>query len=78
MEKGTVCLVTRNGLGEAPEDLQRILTVNFFGILADSEHSPETIPFYTDGVKLACEVCNRRKAFGPKKKGDAVDPVPHV
>ena len=31
MEKGTVCLVTRNGLGEAPEDLQRILAVNFSG-----------------------------------------------
>jgi selenium metabolism protein YedF len=55
MEKGTVCLVTRNSLGEAPEDLQRILAVNFFGILANSEHSPETILFYADGVKLACE-----------------------
>ena len=55
MEKGTVCLVTRNGLGGAPEELQRILAVNFFGILADSERSPETILFYADGVKLACE-----------------------
>jgi hypothetical protein len=55
MEKGTVCLVTRNGLGEAPEDLQRILAVNFFGILADSDLSPETVLFYAGGVKLACE-----------------------
>jgi hypothetical protein len=78
MEKGTVCLVTRNGLGEAPEDLQRILTVNFFGILADSEHSPETIPFYTDGVKLACEGSAIVESLRALRKGDAVDPVPHV
>lgn len=55
MEKGTAYLVTRNGLGQAPEDLQQILAVNFFGISADSDHSPETILFYADGVKLACE-----------------------
>ena len=55
MEKGTVHLVTRNGMGQAPEELQRILAVNFFGISADSELSPETILFYADGVKLACE-----------------------
>lgn len=55
MRKGTVYVVSRNGLGQAPEDLQRILAVNFFGILGDSEHPPETILFYADGVKLACE-----------------------
>lgn len=55
MEKGTVCLVTRNGLGEAPEELQRILAANFFGILGDSDRFPETILFYADGVKLACD-----------------------
>lgn len=55
MEKGTVCLVARNGLGEAPGDLQRILAVNFFGTLAESERFPETILFYADGVKLACQ-----------------------
>ncbi len=55
MEKGTVYLVTRDGLGHAPKELQRILAVNFFGSLADSDRSPETILFYADGVKLACE-----------------------
>jgi hypothetical protein len=55
MKKGTAYLVTRNGLGQAPVELQRILAVNFFGISADSERSPETILFYADGVKLACE-----------------------
>jgi hypothetical protein len=55
MRKGTVYVVSRNGLGQAPEDLQRILAVNFFGLSADSERSPETVLFYADGVKLACE-----------------------
>jgi len=55
MRKGTVYVVSRNGLGDAPEDLQRILSVNFFGLSANSGHSPETILFYADGVKLACE-----------------------
>ena len=45
MRKGTVYVVSRNGPGDAPEDLQRILAVNFFGLSADSEHSPETILF---------------------------------
>ena len=55
MNGGTVYVVSRNGLGDAPEDLQRILAANFFGLSADSEHSPETVLFYADGVKLACE-----------------------
>ena len=55
MKKGTVYVVSRNGLGQASEDLQRILAVNFFGISVDSEFSPEIILFYADGVKLACE-----------------------
>jgi hypothetical protein len=32
MVKGTVYLFTRNGLGNGPEDLQRILAVNFLGL----------------------------------------------
>ena len=55
MNGGTVYVVSRNGLGDAPENLQRILAVNFFGLAVESEHSPETILFYADGVKLACE-----------------------
>lgn len=55
MRKGTVYVVSRNGLGQAPEDLQRILAVNFFGLSADSDLSPETVLFYADGVKVACE-----------------------
>jgi sulfur relay (sulfurtransferase) complex TusBCD TusD component (DsrE family) len=55
MRKGTIFVVSRNGLGQAPEDLQQILAVNFFGLSADSDLSPETVLFYADGVKLACE-----------------------
>jgi sulfur relay (sulfurtransferase) complex TusBCD TusD component (DsrE family) len=55
MRKGTVYVVSHNGLGQGPEDLQRILAVNFFGMSVDSENSPETVLFYADGVKLACE-----------------------
>jgi sulfur relay (sulfurtransferase) complex TusBCD TusD component (DsrE family) len=55
MKKETVYVVSRNGLVQAPEDLQRILAVNFFGLSVDSELSPATILFYADGVKLACE-----------------------
>ncbi len=54
METGTVYIVARNGLGQAPEDLQRILAANFFGILAESGGGPESILFYADGVRLAC------------------------
>jgi len=55
MGKGTVYLFSRNGLGNAPEDLQRILAVNFLGLVADSGGIPEKVLFYGDGVKLACE-----------------------
>jgi len=55
MRKGSVYVVSRNGLGDTPEDLQRILAVNFFGLSSESKHSPETILFYADGVKLARE-----------------------
>jgi hypothetical protein len=55
MVKGTVYLFTRNGLGNAPEDLQRILAINFLRLVVDSGRIPEKVLFYGDGVKLACE-----------------------
>jgi hypothetical protein len=55
MEKGSVYLFMRNGLGSAPEDLQRILAVKFPGLVADSGRIPEKVLFYGDGVKLACD-----------------------
>jgi hypothetical protein len=55
MVKDTVYLFTRNGLGNAPEDLQRVLAVNFLGLVTSSGRVPEKVLFYGDGVKLACE-----------------------
>jgi sulfur relay (sulfurtransferase) complex TusBCD TusD component (DsrE family) len=52
--QNTVLLFTRNGLGDAPADLQGRLAVNFLSLLADSGACPAKILFYTEGVKLAC------------------------
>lgn len=73
MEKGTVYLFTRNGLGHAPEDLQRILGVNFLGLAAGSDRAPEKILLYGDGVKLAClgsDVIDALKAL--EKRGTRI------
>ena len=55
MDNHTVLLFTRNGLGQAPEDLQQGLAVKFLGLLVQSGQLPAKILFYTDGVKLACQ-----------------------
>ncbi|MFA5807863.1 MAG: hypothetical protein WC978_05775 [bacterium] len=54
MGKETVILFTRNGLGNAPEELQWVLAVNFFGLLAQEKDLPGKLLFYGEGVKLAC------------------------
>ncbi len=54
MEKDAVILFTRNGLGDAPGELQRILAVNFLGLLAQEDSRPGKLLFYGEGVKLAC------------------------
>ena len=55
MDKDTVILFTRNGLGQGPQELQTTLARKFLAILVDSGQLPSKILFYTDGVKLACE-----------------------
>lgn len=54
MEKDAVILFTRNGLGDAPGELQRVLAVNFLGLVAQEERPPGKVLFYGEGVKLAC------------------------
>jgi hypothetical protein len=49
MVKGTVYLFTRNGLGNAPEDLQRILAVTFLGLVVDSGRIPDKVHVGTVG-----------------------------
>ena len=48
----TLLLVTREGVGEAPHELQTILAINFFRNLLSENQSPRIIFFYADGVKL--------------------------
>ena len=51
----TVLLFTRNGLGDAPENLQQTLVVKILSLAAQAEKKPTQILFYTEGVKLVCE-----------------------
>ncbi len=55
MNENTVLLFTRNGLGEAPAELQQKLAAKFLQLHLDANILPARILFYTDGVKLACE-----------------------
>lgn len=55
MDKNTVLVFTANGMGNAPQELQHLLTNKFLGLLLDGNVLPAKILFYTDGVKLACK-----------------------
>lgn len=55
MDSDSVLVFTRNGLGQAPEDLQQLLAVKFLGLISQAGQVPAKILFYTDGVKLACQ-----------------------
>jgi len=48
----TLLIVTKEGMGSAPEELQTILVINFFRNLINENQTPGTIFFYADGVKL--------------------------
>ncbi|HEY3489014.1 MAG TPA: DsrE family protein [Candidatus Deferrimicrobiaceae bacterium] len=54
MDRNTAILFTRNGLGDAPPELRRLLVTNFAGLLAREETPPGKLLFYGEGVKLAC------------------------
>ncbi len=55
MDSQTVLLFTRNGLGQAPNDLQQGLAMKFLSLLEQSGQLPAKLLFYTDGVKLTCK-----------------------
>jgi sulfur relay (sulfurtransferase) complex TusBCD TusD component (DsrE family) len=55
MNDHTILLFTRNGLGDAPAELQQKLAVKFLQLNLDANTLPAKILFYTDSVKLACE-----------------------
>ena len=54
MDKNTILLFTRNGMGDAPQELQEDLVTKFFALTLESGNLPAKIVFYTDGVKLCC------------------------
>ena len=53
--KDAAILFTRNGLGDAPQELQQKLAAKFLTLLLNSQDLPAVIVFYTEGVKLACQ-----------------------
>lgn len=50
--KNSLLLVTREGMGSAPPELQTVLIINFFKTLLKENQIPGAIFFYADGVKL--------------------------
>jgi sulfur relay (sulfurtransferase) complex TusBCD TusD component (DsrE family) len=50
----TLVLFTRDGMGDAPAELQHKLAGIFLNVL-NQDKQPGAIAFYGDGVKLACE-----------------------
>jgi sulfur relay (sulfurtransferase) complex TusBCD TusD component (DsrE family) len=55
MNDTTILTFTRNGLGEAPAELQQKLAAKFLQLNLDAGTLPAKILLYTDGVKLACD-----------------------
>ncbi len=55
MDRDTVLLFTRAGVGHAPRELQETLARKFLGLLLEGGQLPAKLLFYTDGVRLACE-----------------------
>ena len=54
MGKNTLILFTRNGLGDAPAELQLKLGSVFLSLL-DKDTPPGVMAFYGEGVKLVCD-----------------------
>jgi DsrE/DsrF-like family len=54
-EAGTVILVTRNGMGDAEQELQHKLITTYLTLLDDHDILPGAICFYTRGVQLVVD-----------------------
>jgi hypothetical protein len=54
-ESNTVLLISRNGMGNADQELTQKLISTYFRLLLENNYLPAAICFYTDGVKLAVE-----------------------
>ncbi len=51
----TVILITSNGMGKGPEELQLLLICKYLHLLGQSEDFPAAICFYTEGVKMVTD-----------------------
>ena len=51
----TVLLITRNGMGDAEQDLQQKLITTYFKLLDENNILPAAICFYANGVRLVVE-----------------------
>lgn len=54
-DSDTVILITRNGMGDAPPELQLKLITTYFSLLVENDGLPAAICFYADGVKLVVQ-----------------------
>jgi intracellular sulfur oxidation DsrE/DsrF family protein len=52
---GAVLVVSREGMGSGPPELQRRLLSTYLGLLLENRWTPLAVCFYTDGVKLLTE-----------------------
>lgn len=50
-----VIIVTREGMGSGPPELQIRLLSNYLKLLLENDLKPGAVCFYTDGVKLLAE-----------------------
>jgi sulfur relay (sulfurtransferase) complex TusBCD TusD component (DsrE family) len=55
LDRNTILVFTRYGLGDAPSELQQRLAGKFLSLIDTEATLPAKILFYTEGVKLACE-----------------------
>ena len=68
MNKSTMILFIRNGMGDAPAELQQKLATVFLN-LVDQDTAPGVVAFYGEGVRLTCDgspVLNQLRALAEK------------
>ncbi|MCX7142683.1 MAG: DsrE family protein [Proteobacteria bacterium] len=53
--KDTAILITRDGMGDAPPELQKTLILNYLKLLIENDLKPLAICFYAEGVKLVVQ-----------------------
>lgn len=65
---GALLMITRDGMGSGPPELQRRLVATFLGLLIENGWAPLAIAFYTDGVKLLVEGSPVLESLGALEK----------